>query len=54
MRVFARIMTGLAAQAPDNTVISIDAADLKAHRAAAIPGLKKGRVGVWSVARRLA
>jgi len=34
MRVSARIMTGLAAEAPDNTTISIDATYLKAHRTA--------------------
>ena len=34
MGVFARIMTGLAAEAPDNRTISIDATYLKAHRTA--------------------
>jgi hypothetical protein len=34
MGVFARIMTGLAAEAPDNQTISIDATYLKAHRTA--------------------
>ena len=38
MGVFARIMEGLAAQAP----ISIDATYLKAHRTASSLGLKKG------------
>ncbi len=31
MGVFARIMAGLAAEAPDNKTISIDATYLKAH-----------------------
>lgn len=34
MGVLARIMTGLAAEAPDNKTISIDATHLKAHRTA--------------------
>ncbi len=42
MGVFARIMTGLAAEAPDNKTISIDATYLKAHRTASSLGLKKG------------
>ncbi len=42
MRVFARIMTGLAAEAPDNRTISIDATYLKAHRTASSLRLKKG------------
>ena len=42
MGVFARIMMGLAKQAPDNTTISIDATYLKAHRTASSLGLKKG------------
>ena len=42
MGVFARIMMGLAEQAPDNTTISIDAAYLKAHRTVSSLGLKKG------------
>ncbi len=46
MGVFARIMTGLAAAAPDNEIISIDATYLKAHRTASSLGLKKGGVGV--------
>ena len=39
MGVFARIMTGLAAEAPDNKTISIDATYLKAHRTASSLGL---------------
>ena len=42
MGVFARIMEGLAAQAPDNKMISIDATYFKAHRTASSLGLKKG------------
>lgn len=42
MGVFARVMEGLAAQAPDNKTISIDATYLKAHRTASSLGLKKG------------
>jgi hypothetical protein len=42
MGVFARIMMGLAEQAPDNRTISIDATDLKAHRTASSLRLKKG------------
>jgi hypothetical protein len=42
MGVFARIMMGLAEQAPDNMTISIDATYLKAHRTASGLGLKKG------------
>ncbi|WP_394155929.1 IS5 family transposase [Loktanella salsilacus] len=42
MGVFARIMTGLAAKAPDNKTISIDATYLKAHRTASSFGAKKG------------
>lgn len=44
--VFARIMTGLAAEAPDNKTISIDATYLKAHRTASSLGLKKGGADV--------
>ena len=44
MGVFARIMTGLAAEAPDNQTISIDATYLKAHRTASSLRLKKGGV----------
>lgn len=40
--VFARIMTGSAAEAPDNKAISIDATSLKAHRMASSFGVKKG------------
>ena len=39
---FARIMTGLAAEASDNRTISIDATYLKAHRTASSLRLKKG------------
>ena len=46
MGVFARIMTGLAAEAPDNTTISIDATYLKAHRTASSLRAKRGGVGV--------
>ncbi len=46
MGVFARIMTGLAAVAPDNKTISIDATSLKAHRTASILGAEKGGVDV--------
>ena len=42
MGVFARIMTGLAAEAPDHKTISIDATYLKAHRTALGLRLKKG------------
>ena len=42
MGVFARIMTGLAAQGPANKTISIDATYLKAHRTASSLGAKKG------------
>ena len=44
MGVFARIMMGLAEQAPNNTTISIDATYLKAHRTASSLRLKKGGV----------
>jgi transposase len=46
MGVFARTMTGLAAEAPDNQTISIDATYLKAHRTASSLRLKKGGVDV--------
>ncbi len=46
MGVFARIMTGLAAEAPDNKTISIDATYLKAHRTASSLGFKKGGADV--------
>jgi transposase len=42
MGVFARIMTGLAAEAPDNKTISIDVTYLKAHRTASSLRSKKG------------
>jgi len=44
MGVFARIMTGLASEVPDNKTISIDATYLKAHRTASSLRLKKGGV----------
>jgi hypothetical protein len=43
MGMFARIMMGLAEQAPDNMTISIDATYLEAHRTASSLGLKKVR-----------
>jgi transposase len=46
MGVFARIMTGLAAETSDNQTISIDATYLKAHRTASSLRLKKGGVDV--------
>ena len=42
MGAFARIMMGLAEQAPDNKTISVDTTDLKAHRTASRQRLKKG------------
>ena len=42
MGLFARIIMGLAEQAPDNTTILIDATYLKAHRTASSLELKKG------------
>jgi len=42
MGVFARIMMGLAEQAPDNKTISIDATYIKAHRTASSLGVQKG------------
>ena len=42
MGVFARIMTGLGAKAPDNETISIEATYLKAHRTASSLGVKRG------------
>lgn len=44
--VFARIMTGLAAETPGNRSISIDATYFKAHHTASSLGLKKGGVDV--------
>jgi len=44
MGVFARIMLGLAEEAPDNKTISIDATYLKAHRTASSLWAKKGGV----------
>lgn len=46
MGVSARIMTGLAAEVPDNKTISIGATYLKAHRTASSLGLKKGGADV--------
>ena len=46
MGVFVRIMEGLAAKAPDNKTISIDATHLKAHRTASSLGVKRGGVDV--------
>jgi transposase len=46
MGVFGRIMEGLAAKAPDNKTISIDATYLKAHRMASSLRVKKGGVDV--------
>ena len=45
MGVFARIMTGLAVDSPDDKTISIDATYLKAHRTASSFGAKKGGRG---------
>lgn len=42
--VFVNIMNGLAAEAPDNKTISMDATYLKAHRTASGLRLKKGGV----------
>lgn len=42
MGAFARIMMGLAEQAPGNKTISIDATYLKAHRTASSLRVKKG------------
>ena len=44
MGVFARIMAGMAAEAPDNKTISIDATYLKAYRTASSLWVKKGGV----------
>lgn len=44
MGVFTRIMEGLAAKAPDNKKISIDATYIKAHRTASSLAVKKGGV----------
>lgn len=46
MGVFARIMEGPAAEAPDNETISIDATYLKAHRTASSLSVEKGGVDV--------
>jgi hypothetical protein len=45
MGVFAQIMTGLAAEAPDNKTISFDAAHLKTHRTASSLWAKRGGRG---------
>jgi hypothetical protein len=45
MGVFARIMLGLTAEAPDNKTLSIDATYLKAHRTASSFWAKKRDVG---------
>ena len=50
MDVFARIMEGLANEAPDNNTISIDAIFLKAHRTASSWSVKRGNVDVWLAA----
>ena len=42
MGVFARIMEALAAEAPDNKTILIDATYLKAHRTASSLSVKRG------------
>ena len=42
MGVFGRIMEGLAAKAPDNKTITIDATYLKEHRTASSLRVKKG------------
>ncbi len=44
MGVFARIMTGFAAESPDNKTISFDATYLKTHRTDSSLRLKKGGV----------
>tara|TARA_R100001369_G_scaffold14085_1_gene28645 strand:- start:603 stop:755 length:153 start_codon:yes stop_codon:yes gene_type:complete len=46
MGIFAQIMTGLAAKAPDNKTISFDAAHLKTHRTASSLWAKRGGVDV--------
>ena len=46
MGVFARIMTGLAAEAPDHKTISIDATYLKAHCTGIQLAILKGGVDV--------
>lgn len=45
--MFAWIMTGLAAEAPGNKTISIDATYFKAHRTASSLGSKGGGDGEW-------
>jgi transposase len=46
MGVFGQIMEGLAAKAPDNKTITIDATYLKEHRTASSLRVKKGGVDV--------
>ncbi|MFT6104949.1 MAG: hypothetical protein ACJA1E_001375 [Paracoccaceae bacterium] len=46
MGIFAHIMIGFAAEAPDNKTISIGATYLKAHRTASSLRLEKGGVDV--------
>ena len=53
MGIFAQIMEGLAAKAPDNKTISIDATYLKAHRTASSLAVKKGGVDAWLVVPKL-
>ncbi len=54
MGVFARMMTGLAAEADTPKTTMIDATFLKAHRTASSLRVKKGGVGVSSGAQRAA
>ena len=52
--VFARIMTGLAAESAESKTIMIDATYLKAHRTASSLRAKKGSVDARSGAPRVA
>ncbi len=52
--VFARIMTGLAAEGAEHKTIMIDATYLKAHRTASSLQVKKGGVVARSGARKAA
>jgi transposase len=54
MGVFARIMSGLAAESAEQTTIMIDATYLKAHRTASSLCAKKGGVEGLSDAQRAA
>ena len=45
IRIFARMMDGLAAEKAESLTIMIDATYLKAHRTAACPAAKKGIQG---------